>query len=400
MMGGGAAVMAVSGATNTASAQTSESALAADIGTFLGFGIHRCGTAGERQTAQWLADRLDSLGYAVRTEAFPVRTYLDPGGRFTVGDLTTDAFPQWRAPVAALGQPIAGPLRPLGQATPGCIALAEHLAPAGACWTKQQDLALAAKAACAAALVIAFDEPTDQIYTCNQDADQALPLLVAEVRKSALMAAWAKTGAAANLFVKGVPTATHGLYIAAHKAGEGEAIVISTPLTGWFTCGAERGPGIALMLKLARDLAGSKRPVWLLATGAHELGHQGMRLALKAQPLPRPDDTIVWVHLGAGIAAEALDARYGLRSPHALTIAEDLEPEVGSLFPASRWLRVSPSPAAPGEGGDVIAAGYGRIIGMAGGFPGFHTPNDDGSAVDYAKLAVIGDGLSDLLTGL
>jgi hypothetical protein len=154
------------------------------------------------------------------------------------------------------------------------------------------------------------------------------------------------------------------------------------------------------MIKLARDLAQSKRPLWLLATGAHELGHRGMRLALKAQPLPKPEATAVWVHLGAGIAAEALDAPYGLHSQHALTIDQEFEPKVGALFPAARWMRVAPKPDAPGEGGDVIAAGYTRIIGMAGGFPGFHTRGDDGSAVDFTKLAAIGDGLSAFLTGL
>ena len=392
--------MAVTGMNGSAFAQDGQADLAADVGAFLKFGVHRCGAPGERATAQWLAGRLGALGYQVTTQAFPVRTYVDPSGSLIAGDLKTDAFPQWRAPAAALGRPVTGPLRPLSQATPGCIAVAEKLLPAGAYWTRQQDLALAAHAAGAAALVIGFDEPTDQIFTCNQESDTELPLPVAEVRKSAQAAALAKVGDQATLLLKGTLTDTHGLYIAAHKPGEGEAIVLSTPLTGWFTCGAERGPGIALMLKLARDLATTKRPVWLLATGAHELGHRGMRLALKAQPLPAPEATAVWVHLGAGIAAEALDAPYGLHSQHALTIAADLEPKVGSLFPAARWMRVPPKPDAPGEGGDVIAAGYTRIVGMAGGFPGFHTPNDDGSAIDFTKLAAIGDGLSRFLTRL
>jgi hypothetical protein len=399
VIGAGSAAMVAAGASQAAAAEQS---LADDIRTFVDFGEHRCGAEGERRTARWLAERLKASGYGVRTEAFPVKTYLDPGGIFSSGDLTTPAFPQWRAPAGAFAGPIVAPLRPLGQATPGCIAVAEHLLAPGAYWAKQQDLAVAAKAAGAAALVIGFDEPTDQIFTCNQESEADLPLPVGEIRKSALLTALAhaQAGGRGSLALKGTPTATHGLFLAAHNPGVGEAIVISTPLTGWFRCGAERGPGVALLLKLARDLAKSKRPVWLFATGGHELGHQGMRLALKMPTLPRPDAVAVWVHLGAGIAADALDGQYGVHAPRALTIAADLEPEVGSLFPASDWTPGSPKPTAPGEAGDIIAAGYTRIVGLAGGFPGFHTRIDDGSAVDYAKLTSVGEGLSGFLTGL
>ena len=32
-------------------------------------------------------------------------------------------------------------------------------------------------------------------------------------------------------------------------------MVVTTPISGWFVCGGERGPGVALLLGLARQLA-------------------------------------------------------------------------------------------------------------------------------------------------
>src|SRR5260370_34461880 len=61
-------------------------------------------------------------------------------------------------------------------------------------------------------------------------------------------------------------------------AGKGPAIVVSTPMTGWYSCVCERGPGIANFLALARTLAAEKQPgnfVFVAAAGP-ENGHSGM----------------------------------------------------------------------------------------------------------------------------
>jgi hypothetical protein len=44
--------------------------------------------------------------------------------------------------------------------------------------------------------------------------------------------------------------------VARRGAGTGPAIVVSTPMTGWYVC--ERGPGIANFLALARTIAAEK----------------------------------------------------------------------------------------------------------------------------------------------
>jgi len=398
VMGALAAAGAATGGASPATAAPRPS-LMQDITTFVSLGEHRCGTEAEARTAQWLADRLGALGYATETVPFPVRTFREPGGVLSAGGLEIAAFPQWRAPEAALGRPVVGELRDLPRAAPGCVALAAQPFRANAYWQPaQQQAAFQAHSAGAAALVIAMAEPTDQIYACNQEASADLPLPVAIIAPSQLARVVALGGVQARLELRGVPIDTQGLYVTAHRPGQGEAIIVSTPLTGWFRCGAERGPGVALLLRLAGDLAASRRPVWLVATGAHELGHMGMKRALASGRLPRPDQAALWIHLGAGIGAQALDARYGVASPRALTLSPDLEPLVRERLPVADWLRVVPGPTAPGEAGDVAAAGYPRMLGLAGGFPGFHTPGDDGHAVDPDRLSSIADGLTTLVS--
>ena len=399
VVGSGAALAATGGA---AYGQASDS-LAQDVATYVGFGEHRCGTLAESRTVEWLRGRLLAEDYAVRRASFPIDTVIDPDGWLRAGNLEVPAFPQWLTPTHGLGRPIDGRLRPLPSAEQGSIAYVEQPFRLNAYWqSDQQAAAIAARSAGAGALIIAMDDPTDGIYVCNQEAEVDLPVPVGIVNRSGLatVKALGRQGAPVELQLTGHRRRSKGFYLAAHKPGIGGAIVISTPLTGWFRCGAERGPGIGLMLRLARTLTRSPRPIWLLATGGHELGHLGMKQALASGALPKPDETALWIHLGAGIGAQALDDTYKVKSPQALTVHAELEPLITGLFPPQAWSRLSPSPKSPGEAGDVVGAGYHRILGVLGGFPGFHTPGDDGRAVDFKTLAKIGDDLAGLALGL
>jgi hypothetical protein len=160
--------------------------------------------------------------------------------------------------------------------------------------------------------------------------------------------------------------------------------VISTPLTGWFTCGAERGPGIAVLLRLAEVLATSPRPVLVIGTGSHEIGHLGMAHML-ANGAPHADAVGFWFHFGASLAAckrdpvgkPSMQNLVGTRASQTWVRAA-----LGGLVPTY----VDGSDRTPGESGQVIGAGFTRFAGMVGTFPGFHTPADLGDAIDYDLL--------------
>ena len=252
------------------------------------------------------------------------------------------------------------------------------------------------------AMICAADELTDNIYAYNQESRADLPIPVAIVTKSALEALNRRSGIShpARLTLSGRNAETSARYLLAHKPGVGAAIVVSTPLTGWFRCGAERGPGIALMIALSKRLAASPRPVWLVGTGAHEIGHLGMKKALTSGRLPAPRETALWLHLGAGICARAIDDRYGLKISQNLTLSKSLASRLSPAFASPDWTHVDAHANSSGEAGDVISAGYDRLLGITAPFPGFHTPADDGSAVDYMCLARLEQDLMSMIATL
>ena len=86
--------------------------------------------------------------------------------------------------------------------------------------------------------------------------------------------------------------------------GKGERYVfISTPVSGWFRCGGERGPGVAVWLALAKWAAAQKLPYTFVftANSGHEMDFRGAHEFLK-RDAPAPDKTWLWIHLGAGVA--------------------------------------------------------------------------------------------------
>ena len=135
-----------------------------------------------------------------------------------------------------------------------------------------------------------------------------------------------------------------------------------------------------------------------MGTGAHELGHLGMQHLVGRAP--SPDQTGIWLHLGASLAAVALDERYGRPRLQYAMVSQPVAELFETWLGADHWTRLPATAAAPGETGDVIRAGHQRVIGLAGSFPGFHTPGDDGRAIDFDRLTQLAMGLGNLTRGV
>jgi hypothetical protein len=374
--------------------------LSDDVAQYVNFGIHRVGSTGEKKTAIWLRKRIAALGYRSRIDKFAVPTVLNPAGAIFVGGQEISAFPQWNTPHNALGISISAPLKILQDAgdqpficvTPKALNFAPN-------WNASHDKLVADAAAKGArALIMAIDIASAELFVCNQHSQKPLPIPVAMVQSAICRHWWqrrnklhqfvAAAGQDASLRFAGQPMQANALNVVGEKSGTGQRIVISTPLTGWFHCGGERGPGIALWLRMARYLAKSKRPVTLLGTGSHEVSHLGMEHAL-ANGAPPPEDVALWLHFGASLGATAQDAQYGFKSPQYLVGLDATEQLAKSKLLSIMPIYVSGDNKTQGEAGQVIGAGYKKFIGMSGMFPTFHTPKDIGRAIDYAKLELI-----------
>ena len=368
--------------------------MADDVATYLGFGEHRAGMPSEVRTAGWMQERLAQMGYQTEVQKFPIRTILNPGGHLVAAGTKTDLFPQWLPPTASLGRTMDAPLQLLGApAGPASVRLVPKPVAATGNWGPVQEaLVQEAVGKGAVGLVMAADVKAGDVYAYNQHTVQTLPIPVALLAQRALLAlvlAVERGNANAQMALTGELTDTQSLNVVARKAGRGRMLVISTPMTGWFHCGAERGPGVAMVLRIAAKLAQSERPVLVLCTGSHEIGHFGMAHALTSAAAPDPAEVAFWFHFGASLGATQLDAQYGVTSPQFV---------VGT--PASEaWVRPAMSPSmrgyangnakTPGEAGQIIGAGHQRFAGMIGTFPGFHTPADRGEAIDYGQLEKI-----------
>ena len=163
-------------------------------------------------------------------------------------------------------------------------------------------------------------------------------------------------------------------------------IVISTPSSGWFRCGGERGPGIALWLGLAgwashRD---SNARYTFIATSAHELGQQGMRHILGSESL-RPKHVDAWLHLGSSIAAHGTERRL-------MTNRKEWLPGLARQFGSFNGLKPEVTDKPGGELSQLAALGYG-CFGILGGHTLSHSPGDNAQATSAELLGPVGEAL-------
>ncbi|HEX5008047.1 MAG TPA: hypothetical protein VFV70_13095, partial [Hyphomonadaceae bacterium] len=194
----------------------------------------------------------------------------------------------------------------------------------------------------------------------------------------------------------------------ARRGATGPWIIISTPQSGWFTCGGERGPGIAMSLALSAWAALRNFPVRFLfiATSGHEWIDFGADLFHQSQA-PDPKDTALWFHLGAGYGARAYqETSQGLQpldtpNPNrALMVTPDLMPLAQQAF-AGHVTIEQPLAADPrtalGEFRLVLEERYPTGAGFWGLNSHFHTPDDDASSTTGAIMEPIARAIAQVI---
>jgi hypothetical protein len=174
-------------------------------------------------------------------------------------------------------------------------------------------------------------------------------------------------------------------------------IGIVTPKSGWFTCAAERGGGIAIFLALAESLGQiqPRRTVRLVASSGHELNFYGIRAYARTHR-QHIAGSAGWLHLGASI---------GAREPRAATAVSDegLGTLVGQALEAEGIEpneRREPGPARGGEA-LIISELQAPYVSFLGGHAYFHSPNDTVErAVDGESVARWAQASKRVLEGL
>jgi len=155
-----------------------------------------------------------------------------------------------------------------------------------------------------------------------------------------------------------------------------DPIVVATPQSGWFTCGAERGSGIAVTLELAADLART-HPVLVVGASGHELNGIGISTYLQDAFDLEPRAVIC---VGSAIAAGATDPASG-HFELASTRTVDSNPPIPSVpglaeaLQAGRFAPTTPFPGDSANWYQRLGASV-PLLGLSGDFPEFHTPDD------------------------
>ncbi|MXV79881.1 MAG: hypothetical protein F4X58_13120 [Chloroflexi bacterium] len=162
-----------------------------------------------------------------------------------------------------------------------------------------------------------------------------------------------------------------------------EPVTLMTPKSGWYTCAAERGGGIAIWMEVAGRIAGNpgRRTLNLVASSGHELHHLGLDHYIHELG-DAAHDVHAWMHLGASIGSRNGQAAYAGSDDELFNVATNALNAQGlerRAFPVGN--------AGFGEARNIGEIN-GRFASFLGGHPYFHSPLDTyDRCVDSESLA-------------
>ena len=380
----------------------------------------RAGGADDIACGAWMEAHLRAHGYSVGRQSFQTPFFEPTTAHLKVGDGALPVIPQ--AVVTPTGpEGVAGPLRAWRDAgdngsMAGAVALL--VLPHG----RHSQLAAQpilsrvrqVAGAGAAAIVIVTTGSTGEALVLNADPEGPpvpIPMAVIGPRDAQAALAAAATGAArATLTMIGQGGRREAFNVFGALDRPGPRLVISTPRSGWGPCMGERGPGIAAfrILTAWAPRAFPRQAIEVVVTSGHEYDNLGGHAWLK-DGAPRPADTRLWVHLGAGFAARdwheigpVLRPLPSADAQRVLMGTPDLVETLRGAFAGIAGLEAAyPSTlGAAGELGEVLRAGYPRAFGMFGAHRFHHAANDDIEKVDPAFIPPVTAALRRAITSL
>jgi len=365
--------------------------LMADIARYETFGIHRYGLESADATLDWIASELTLAGLRVTEQRFQMdRQYVLKSGTLRVGSRLIDVVPQWWPPEDPTSFDLSAPIAPTGLAR---LSLPYDR---GAYLNDSHRARLAeAFAQKPRAVLLDIAHPSGEIFTYNVDQASKpwpVPVLLVAPKDTALL----QDGASATVSVRAAYRQdVKGRNVVARlDRGRGRWLVISTPVTSWFTSTCERGPGIAGFLAMAR-LAKARftaHDLIFVATAGHEIGHGGMEHFMR-EGAPPANATAAWAHFGSSLACRDPVVR-------AINSSASLAAVIDRHFAGIEGMRLMAEKAAIGELREVHGAGYANFFGMAGSHKFFHTPADSAAAVDPALLSPMAKAFADTLSAV
>jgi hypothetical protein len=325
---------------------------------------HRTGTTEDARTLDWFEDRLRALGATTDRQPWSFARY-DAEWRVTIEGAEVAALPLF---YEGTGE--------VESTTP--LLAAVNAVPAGA-FSTWPTLLADARAKGARVAVVATRSPSGGLVAPNRSPAQpgsGLPALLVAGR----LAERLQTGAIrAQIAARVVDGQTSNVIGRIGAGSDGDRVLLTTPLSGWFRCAGERGTGIAVMLAVAERLAAEGVPLLVNGNSGHELVDLGAHRFAETKPSVR-----AIFHFGASVAA---GERGGAddRLTDGVRVRAWVPGAEAALTGAFAPLGKTPVFIADEDRARPDSwVGEGRawctlerpLISMAGGFSLFHTPED------------------------
>jgi hypothetical protein len=375
-------------------------ALGRRVSEYADLGFHRTGTDVDVRTIDWFSAELAALGGRVDRRAFAFR-------RFDA--VTTVTIDGEEVPSDALYYEGVGDFRSRSPR------VASVVAATGDRTSEAFDEEIArARDAGADGLVVATQGAVGELVMPNRvpRPGSGLPVVLVPGRHGEGLL----SGRVAVEYAARLGPGASANVVASFGAGAGRRpIVLATPLSGWYTCAAERATGIAVLLGLVERFAGA-HPLLVVGASGHELLHHiGLQALLDVTDI----DAELVVHLGANVAVCARDPSTGalelapggrdgtplppsFRGAFVRMPAGRFPPIGDALAPADLHPLVDP-PQFRGEGALWARATDAPLMSFVGVSPLFHTPADvpDNTTTGEATatvLGAIGDAIAAFLT--
>lgn len=275
-------------------------------------GEHRTGTTGDLATSAWVRQKFDSFG--LESALLPVKLNLfEVDSAFLeIDHIRFRADPEWY-PTGTDSNGITAPMRMLAEGEDysvlrGKIWVVEVQMQRPVIPREVKDRALLAASAGALGVVMVTRFRITELIgrgahgAFGQKPWISIPLVAVAAKHDGIVSA-AKRGEMARLVVQGKETEDATAYnVTATKSGGDKHIIVTTPQSGMFRCGGERGGGIALLLGLA-EWAGQRKTKasFLFSTNTgHEQDGSGAHKLLEV--VPPKEKVAAWLHLGSGVS--------------------------------------------------------------------------------------------------
>jgi hypothetical protein len=386
-----------------------------DVETYVGFGTHRTGSAGDLATSDWFARRWRDLGYEIEQTEFTLPNADTTVARLEGGGVVLEGFGQPPLAFTAQGGLMA-PLIPWNPKSPldvnRSIAVVHLPRAAGtiAAMAAYREAFVRCKESSALGVVALMSSPSGELAAINTPAEMLMeiPVVMFGEKDKPKVDAMIASRQPVKLTLEGPGGFRNGKNTVARYGATGPWVIVSTPQSGWFTCGGERGPGIAMSLALSDWAMARKFPVRFLfvATSGHEWADAGAHVFHEHQA-PDPGDTMLWFHLGAGFGArqydetpEGLKPADGPNLTRTLMMTNDLLASGRAAFaghPVIGQPLAADVARSAGEYTLVLKEGYPSAAGFWGAHGLFHTPIDGADATSGALMEPIARAIAKVI---